>query len=92
MTPPTYLYIRIYWGENKIVIYTGITTDMVRRQREHNMNLSKTTMRYAKAYTLKEIRYKEQPAHIAKRYEKTFKRYGTMKKLKMSHNWKRWAG
>lgn len=90
MTPPTFLYIKIYQDtDNRIHVYTGITKDMKSRQSQHERGLTRTTRKFNKSYQLKEVRY----ASIGdSSYEKTFKKYAVPKKLKLSDNWKRWAG
>ena len=103
--PPIYLYFRIYQKEDGTLgTYTGITTDMKRRQKEHEMGLCKTTNRFDKSYKLKEIRYilinDLNPTTIwtftnhsfALRLEGLIKRMRINKKLDFSDKWDKWSG
>lgn len=98
MTPsPCYLYCRIYEkdGDN-LIIYTGITTDMKRRQHEHNEGKSRTTNRFNKSFNFKEVFFRKfDSKYEALKYEKYFKKltngHKTKKVLHMNL-FKRWTG
>lgn len=94
------IYLRIYFVENKPNhrwIYTGITSKpMSVRMKQHDDGLTTSTriIQERDDSYLEEIRYIEtnKSWSEAESYEKTFKKYSQIKKLKLSDGWKRWAG
>jgi len=92
----TYIYARVYINKlhTKRIIYSGITDDMYRRQKEHEDGKSITTNRYNKSYLLSEIRYKEYeiPRHVIEDLEKRFKRLKLNDKMDEITNWEVFSG
>ena len=88
MNPDTFLYIRIYGTKESYKIYTGTTSNMERRQKEHDKGYCSTTKKLNKLPLL-EIRYTKIKDRI---YEKTFKKYNNKKKVLQSYKWDRWSG
>ena len=79
------------------MVYTGITSNISRRIKEHAQGKTRTTRRFNKMKEnsvagFKEVRYRELKEYELEKYEKTFKKYGTEKKLKISGTWLRWEG
>jgi len=82
-----YLYLKVYKKDfGTYITYTGITTNMQKRQQEHEKGVCRTTKRFNKSYILKEIRY----IQVAdKTEEQKFKRLNLLGKLNLSDNWSR---
>lgn len=79
----------------KLIIYSGITNNMARRQKEHAEGKCRTTNRYNKSYKLigiKFMAYYENPRHNIEDLEKKFKKMSIANKLKESISWERWRG
>lgn len=85
---PTTVYIRIYSDSERYHTYVGITSDMKRRQKEHEVGLCRTTNRFNKSYRLVQIRYKV--TNMAGIMEQKLKKYNTSQRMKYSADWQRW--
>ena len=80
------IYLLIYDTGTSLRTYCGYTGFMTKRIAQHRRGSCKTTSRYNKAYTLKEIRYVEG----TRTDEASFKKLSQKDKLRISKEWDTW--
>lgn len=79
-----FIYVRIYEKTNGVLTtYTGITSNMERRQKQHELGMTRTTNRF-KNYKLINIKFTKLNNCV---YEYTFKKYSIKKKINIIKTW-----